>query len=408
MMQRSLLRTLAALTIAGAASAGAFAAEPIRIGVTDPLSGPQANSGVAMRQAYELAAKEVNDKGGLEVDGEKRPIELFFEDSQSRPEVGMSAAQKLLTRDQVDIVIADAMASSVTLATMDLASGFGKFMVSGQPVSIEISRKIAKDPAAYANFWKMSFNSDAYAHAIFDSVKQLVEAGSIPADKKTIAFIFEDTDYGKSNVEFMAPLFEEIGWTVVARDAVPNGAADFFPQLSKLRGDEPAVIVSIFTAPNSGAALVKQIKEQGIGSTHFAVYYPIRAEFAEAAGAAAEGLLWTPLNFDPINNAEHKQFAQMVDEKIKVTASGDHAFGYCQFGALIDAIGRAKSLDPAKLSEAFVTMDFPCVYGRWVYDPAIHAPMVGDGLLATNVAQVQNGVSQVIWPKSKATSEFKP
>src|SRR5690606_9667865 len=128
-------------TLAGAAFAGAASAADITIGVIGPLSGPAANSGISMRQAYEAAAAQVNKDGGIEIDGEKSEIKLIFEDSASRPEMGVSAAQKLLTRDNVDILVGDTISSSVTLALMEVAPSFGKFMMSGQPVSIEIAKK---------------------------------------------------------------------------------------------------------------------------------------------------------------------------------------------------------------------------------------------------------------------------
>jgi len=397
------IRTAVALVLlAGAAQA------QVKIGVVGPLSGPQANSGIAMRRGFEMAVDETNAKGGVTVDGKKQQVTLLFEDSASRPEMGVSAAQKLLTRDNVDILIADSMASSVTLATMDLAPSFNKFMASGQPVSIAIAQKIKDHPEKYANFWKMSFNSDAYAQAIFESTRDLVASGKVKAPKKTIAFIVEDTDYGKSNVEFTVPLFEKDGWKVISNDAVANGTADFYPQLSKLRANEPDVLVSIFTSPNSGAALVKQMNEQGMKSLHLAVYYPIRPEFLKAAGAAANGMLWTPLIFDPDHNPTHKAFAEKVKAKTGVLGTGDDALGYCQMGFLLDNLGKAASTDPAKISAAFAKTDFNCVYGHWAYDVTNHTPKIGADFLPVPFAQIQKGESQVIWPKSAATAEFQP
>lgn len=403
-----LLSGCAVLAFAGALpAAGNAAAESIKIGVIGPLTGPAANSGISMRQAYELAAKEVNDRGGLNLDGEQVQVELIFEDSASRPEVGVSAAQKLLTRDQVDLLVGDTIASSVTLALMEVAPSFNKFMMSGQPVSIEIANKIKTDPERFANFWKSSFNSDAYADTLHGTVSWLIESGDLEVSNKSIAFIVEDTDYGISNYEYSAPLFEEEGWTS-QMETVPLGHADFYPQLSKLRNDQPEVVVSIFTSVNSGIALVKQIEEQGVEALHMAVYYPIRAEFLEGAGAAAEGLLWTPLMFDPINNEDHKEFSDYMVESIGVPAGGDHAQGYCQMGMLLDNIERAGTVEPEALSAVFADTDYTCVIARYVYDTEIHTPKVGAEYLPVPMAQIQNGSSFAVWPDTTATSEFQP
>lgn len=403
----ALAATLFGAALVGMAPGAALA--EIKIGVIGPLSGPAANSGISMRQAYEVAAAQANEDGGVEIDGEKHEIELIFEDSASRPEVGVSAAQKLLTRDNVDILVGDSIASSVTLAIMEVAPSFGKFMMSGQPVSIEIAKKIQSDPERFANFWKSSFNSDAYAQALHGVVEALEAEGSIDTGDKKVAFVVEDTDYGKSNVEYTAPLFEEAGWSVSFSETVPLGHADFYPQLSKLGSDAPDVLISIFTSVNSGIALVKQIQEQGLGSLHIAVYYPIRPEFLEGAGDAANGLLWTPLMFDAENNPKHAEFAEKFSELSDgLEANGDVAQGYCQMSMLIDNIRKAGSIEPAKLSEAFADTDYPCVIARYVYNLDIHTPKVGGEYLPVPVAQFQDGVSFAIWPETTATSEFNP
>lgn len=397
-----------AAALAGVAFAGTASAEDITIGVIGPLSGPAANSGISMRQAYEAAVAEVNEAGGIEINGEASQINLIFEDSASRPEVGVSAAQKLLTRDNVDILVGDTIASSVTLAIMEVAPSFGKFMMSGQPVSIEIAKKIQSDPERFANFWKASFNSDAYADTLFSSISDLVEKGAIEPEDKQVAFVVEDTDYGKSNMEYTIPLFEEAGWTVSATETVPLGHADFYPLLSKLSGDAPDVLISIFTSVNSGIALVKQMEEQGLGSLHVAVYYPIRPEFLEGAGESANGLLWTPLFFDPVNNPEHKEFAEMFEEMAGVPGNGDHAQGYCQMTMLLDNIEKAGTIEPAALSDAFAETDFECVIARLVYNVETHTPKIGADFFPVPMAQIQDGVSFAIWPETTATSEFQP
>ncbi|GGF78599.1 ABC transporter substrate-binding protein [Paracoccus acridae] len=396
---------LAALMGATLLTAPALA-EEIKIGVVGPLTGPAATSGLAMREAYQFVADEVNTAGGIELDGEKHTLNLIFEDSASRPEMGVSAAQKLLTRDNVDLMIGDTFASSVTIALMDVAASYGKFVMSGQPVSSEIARKVESNPEQFANFWKSSWNSDAYAQAVFEAVQGLTEAGKFSPEDKKIAFVFEDTDYGKSNTEYALPLFTEAGWTEVGHEAVPLGHSDFYPQLSKLRGDAPDVLVSIFTSVNSGIALTKQIKETGLDTLHVAIYYPLRPEFHEGIGTDSENMLWTPMLYDPVNNEKHKALYDMLEAK-GITANGDHAQGYCQFAMLVDNIKRAGTVEPEKLSEAFATTDFDCYTGRFVYDTTNHTPRIGPEFLPVAVAQVQDGVSKAVWPATSATAEFK-
>jgi ABC-type branched-subunit amino acid transport system substrate-binding protein len=405
-----LLRTLlAAAAVAGLTVTELSAQPAIKIGGTAPLSGPAAVSGIAMKRSYEFVADEINRAGGISIDGQMRKVELFIEDCQSRPEVGVSAAQKLLTRDNVDILVSDMFHSSVALAVMELAPSFkNKLFYSGQPVSQEIAKKVASDKAKYGNFWKGSFNSDAYAQTTFESLKWLIAEGKIKEGNKKLAFVSEDTDYGKSNIEFMRPLFQKDGWTFTNQEMVPIGHADFFPQISKLRANAPDYLISIFTAANSGIAFVKQMREQGFKPMHFAIYYPTLVEFVRGAGEAGEGLLYSPLTFDRQFNPKHKVFAEKIDKFLGSETTGDHAFGVCNAELLMDAIKRAGSLNIAKLGDAFAKTDFSCPIGRFVFDLDTHSPKVGADFFPVPAAQIQDGQWRAIWPKAAATAEYRP
>lgn len=404
---KAVVLAMATLGVGALATGGASSAE-IKIGVVGPNSGPAAAAGIAAEEAYQYVADKINSAGGITVGGENANLTLIFEDSASRPEVGVSAAQKLLTRDSVDVLIGDTTASSVTIALMDVAASYGKFATSGQPISSEIGRKIESNPELFANFWKGNWSSNSSGQAIYDSVEGMIASGMFDPQNKTIAFIFEDSDYGKSSAENTFELFKEQGWTEAAHDAVPLGHTDFYPQLSKLRADEPDLFVSVFTSSSSGVALVKQMKEQGFASRHLAIYYPSRPEFHEGIGDSgdSEGLLWVPYAWDPVNNNEHKAlFDEMATAGI--SATGDHAASYCIFSVLVDNIRRAGTLEPAKLSEAYATTDFKCTTGRFVYDTANHTPKVGAEYIPIPVAQIQSGVSWAVWPPVAATANFR-
>ena len=198
------LKLLGAAAIAFAGPWGAHAAEnSVKIGVVGPFTGPAATSGISMKRAYEFTAKQVNDAGGLLVKGRKLPVEFIFEDSQSRPDVGVSAAQKLLTRDKVDVLLAELLQSSVALAIMELSPAHPDVVfMSGQPVSIEIANRIEREPVKYKNFWTHDFNSDASSYTLKETVKLLVQQKKLVPKKKTVAFVIEDTDFGRANVEY--------------------------------------------------------------------------------------------------------------------------------------------------------------------------------------------------------------
>ena len=97
----------AAAVLALAIAAGASqAAEPVRIGFSIAQTGLFAAAAPSQLNAYELWREQVNAVGGLDVGGEKRPIEFVMYDDQSNPEQTVRIYEKLITEDRVDLLLA--------------------------------------------------------------------------------------------------------------------------------------------------------------------------------------------------------------------------------------------------------------------------------------------------------------
>src|SRR3954470_10691218 len=92
MKLRFLLAAATAL-IAGSA----FAADPIKIGLSGPFTGGSASMGVSMRDGVKLAVAEINKAGG----GLGRPLQLIERDDEARNELGVQIAQELINKEQV-------------------------------------------------------------------------------------------------------------------------------------------------------------------------------------------------------------------------------------------------------------------------------------------------------------------
>jgi len=387
----------------------AAAPREVKIGATAPLTGPAAESGVATKEGLILALEEWNKKGGvyLKEYNKKLPVNLLIEDCQSKPEVGVSVGEKLITREKVHFLIADTIHSSVTMAVMELAPKYGFPVMSAQPVSLEIAKKIAKDPKKYWSFWKGDWNSTAYANTIFSTYQWLMEKAYFKAKNKTIAFIVEDTDYGRSNADKAGELFAGIGWKPLTTETVGLGYTDFYPQLTKLKAINPDVLVSVFTSLSSGVALAKQFHEVGMKPSHMAVYYPIRPEYIGDTGKAADYLIWTPQMTDPINVPRHREFQEKIKKRWKVTMTQDHAFAYDTLNNTLSTIERAGSVEPKAIVKALSQLDNTGVLGRYIFNQENHSIRDGADFLPVPTSQIQNGKDVLIWPASMAVGSYK-
>ncbi|QPM91993.1 ABC transporter substrate-binding protein [Pseudooceanicola algae] len=395
---------LSAALASGAASLAS--AQEVTIGVIGPMTGPAANTGAAHRQGMELAVKEWN-AGMVETVSDTPPTAtLVFEDSNSKPEVGISAAQRLMTQDSVDMIIGDTLHSHVTMALMEMAPQYGVPILSAEPVSSAIADKVLSDPERYEYYWKGNYNSDGYGQAVHGFYKWAFENDVIEEGNKQIAFVVEDTDYGLANAEQIGKLFEEDGWEVIATETTPTGTTDFYPQLSKLRGLDPDVLISVFTLANSGTSFVRQLDEQALEASHLAIFYPTRPEFMEVAPEIADGLIWAALQFSPEITPAHQEFSDRIEAEFDTPANYSHAHAYCTMLVALRAVDAAGSTEAAAISEEIGKTDYECLIGRMQFGED-HTVRSGADAIPVPVAQMQDGQNQVIWPENVATADAK-
>src|SRR5438067_12022458 len=91
----------------------AVAQEPIKIGVTQPLTGAFAASGNYVAQGAKMAEDAINAEGGVL----GRKIQLVIEDNKSNPTEAVATAEKLISKDKVPVLMG-AWSSTLTLAVM--------------------------------------------------------------------------------------------------------------------------------------------------------------------------------------------------------------------------------------------------------------------------------------------------
>jgi len=101
-----LLSMLVAASMILTACAGAGGGgNTIKVGGIGELTGDIPAVGASFKNAAEMAVKEINDAGGLEVGGKKYTIDFVIEDNAGKADQSASAAQKLITQDNVVAII---------------------------------------------------------------------------------------------------------------------------------------------------------------------------------------------------------------------------------------------------------------------------------------------------------------
>ncbi|MGB3390645.1 MAG: ABC transporter substrate-binding protein [Pseudaminobacter sp.] len=222
----------------------AASAEPIKIGLLAPLSGPGAQIGESAQVGVEYATKVINEGGGIG----GRPIQLVIGDYQANPTVGVSEARRLIDREQVDLVIGPTY-SQVTLAVMPL-------LIDADIASINVSGTDLLTPDAAPYSFSMLVNSKVQAELMTRDAKERLKASSV-------AILSDTGAQAKTAVVEIRAAVEASGMMLTGTQEYQYGASDMTPQLLDLkRGNPDALILFASTGDDTGHVL-KGLREIG-------------------------------------------------------------------------------------------------------------------------------------------------
>lgn len=212
---RYLTFALTAAAIAGFAVA-AQAQDPIKIGVTQPLTGAVAASGNYVVQGAKIAEDFTNAEGG--VLGEK--IQLVIEDNKSNPKEAVVTAEKLIVRDEVPVLMG-AWSSTYTLAVMP------KLMEYEVPMVVETSSSGKITTSGNPWIFRISPTSEMEAKAFGDKVGQF--------DIKKADFLTVNNDWGLGAAQEFSKMLKSKGIEVGIIETMDAKATDLSAQLAKIK-----------------------------------------------------------------------------------------------------------------------------------------------------------------------------
>ncbi len=360
---------------------------PIKVGVVLPLSGKQAKFGEIERNSFLMALEEVNAAGG--VNG--RAIELIIEDDTSKPDVGRSAIEKLISRDKV-VIVGGGYSSSVTYAMCAVAQQRKvPFLVNTGSAD-----KITEQGWDYV--FRLNPPVSEYPKGLSGFLEQV-------AKPKTVAILYETSLFGQSGSKKFAKLCDKMGIKVLMKEGYESGALDFKPLLVKVKAAKPD-LVYMMSYVMDAALLMRQSKELDFNPSLFvggAAGFTL-PEFAKNAGEAAENVfsatLWTP-------NVPYPGAKEYYDKYVKKYDTPTEYHGAEAYSALFviaDALKRAKELTPAAMKEALTKTDMMTAFGPVKF--ISYGKKKQQNSLPTYLVQWQKGKQETVWPKSVATKAY--
>lgn len=222
--------------------------EPIRIGVLASTTGALETYGKQTLNGFELGLDYATN-GTREINGRK--IEVYVEDTETKPEVALQKATKLLEEMKVDILVG-ATSSADTLAVLPMAQDYQKVMVVEPAVADSITGK--------------DWNKYIFRTARNSSQDAIAGAAAIAGDGVKIATLAPDYAFGRDGVAAFKEAAEVLGAEIVLEEYADPKATDFTANIQKIIDAKPDYLFVVWAGANTPWNQIADMKlqEQGI------------------------------------------------------------------------------------------------------------------------------------------------
>jgi branched-chain amino acid transport system substrate-binding protein len=341
----------------------------IKVGVIAPLTGSIPAVGQSTKNAAELAVKEINDAGGLDVGGQKTEIVLFIEDNEDKEESAVSAAQKLINQNNV-VAIIGPQASRNAIPASTIAENARIPMISPWSTNPETT-------AGKKYVFRVAFIDPFQGRVMARFAIEELEA-------KEAAVLYDVASaYNKGIAEIFEQVFEEAGGQVVAFEAYTTGEEDFTTQLTAIR-DSGADVLFLPNYYNEVPLQVQQAHELGVEAT--AIGSDSWGQLAAEDMAEMEGLFFSTHYASDIASDVAQEFINKYKEAYGEIPDDVAALTYDAFGMLFQAIESQGEADPESIRNGLVTMSqYEGVTGMMEYKGT------GDPVKSAVILQIRNG-----------------
>lgn len=335
---------------AGASGGAAPTGEFIPVGEYGSITGTTAAFGTSTHEGVELAIDEINAAGGVL----GRPLKVFLEDDQSKPEEVPTVVTKLINQNKVVALIGE-VASSRSLAAAPIAQRAAIPMISPSSTNPEVTKK-------GTFIFRMCYLDDFQGASMARfAVKTL---------GKTKGAIFRDirNDYSVGLADFFTAELKTLGGTVVVDEKYSEGDSDFRAQLTKIKSADPEFIfVPGYYA--DAAKIARQARDLGITAPLLGGDGWESDDLFKIGGEAVEGSFYSNHYYPGDTSPGVKNFVDAYSKRFGAKPGALAALGYDAAKLLADAIGRAGSTDGEALRKALSeTSGWTGVTGQMSFD----------------------------------------
>ena len=375
---------------AGEDSGGAAEGDTLNVGAALSLTGSLSKEGRLTKLGYQFCQDKVNSAGGVKAGDKTYKLAIAYKDDKSQPDVAAQLVDQF--NDSGQTLVLGPYGSPSTEAASAVVERNGQLMVDSSGADNAIFSK------GYKNTFAVLSPATSYLAVIVDAI-----AANANPKPKTVAIISADDGFSKTAATGGAAEAKKQGMKVVATEFVPEHTTNVSSALTKIKPLAPDLIL-VSAHVEEGIAVVKQSKELGLtpkggfGET----VAPPTPDFVQALGDDAEGVIgstqWTPdsTGKDKVFGTA-KNYATEFKQRFGEDAEYHSAEAAAACLALVLAVEKAGSTDPAKVREALAGLDTESFFGPIKFDPTgknADKPM--------SAIQIQNGKPVTVFPEEQA------
>ncbi len=320
--------------------------EPIRIGHIAPQTGFLATFGKYANTGAQIAADEINEKGGLL----GRKVEVINED-EANPGVAAQKARKLIEKDKV-VALTGIVSSASALVVGDEAQRAKVLFINAGANSDEI-----RGARCHRYVFSVEGSNTQYVSAVATWLLQ-------QPNLKRWYFLTSDYAFGHDLLKVTQKLLQKAGREQIGSELIPTGTADFSSYLLKVKAANPDLVFQNLAGTDQ-TNFLKQFKEFGLGMqvagglVDTAVVWPVGVESLTGHFPL---LWWHELKYPGVPEFVTK-FKKIAGDPPENQGWGD----YTAIRVLGEVIKKVNSTDSKAIVKGMEGFQFDCLKGRTLY-----------------------------------------
>jgi branched-chain amino acid transport system substrate-binding protein len=379
------------LAACGTSTPSTTTGSTIIFGAAVSLTGTQSFEGKLTKQGYDLWLDWIKARGGIVIGNVKHPVDIKYEDDQSKADISATLVQKLITDEKANFILGP-YGSSATATDAIVVERNGIPMVEANGAA----------QAIFSHGYKFTFGVLSPANKYLTGVLDM--AATLSPKPTTIAMLAANDNFSLEVAKAIADYAPTKGMQIVFTKQYPAAAPDVSSLISQAKQANPDIVL------NSGhlaeaIAINKSAKQLGLNAKIFAYSVgPSTPDFISALGSDAnyvyDGSQWTPqVKYTPTFYLSVADYVKAYQAKFGGSDAPDYHVAESTAACLAfqKAIENAGSLDPSKVRDALASLDVMTFFGQIKFDSRginIYKPMV--------VEQIQNGTHYTVFPASVA------